>query len=239
MYSVFKREFRSLFCGYRAYAFTAIFAICYLAVRMIYNYMLLYEKVLGISNQEYFLAYLPAAFALAVPVITFSMYDEERKGGVFSFLRSLPLSSKDVFWGKYLSRFALFGVVYLVLVLVDVILGFYSGAPVFTVIYSSACYVLISVAVLSINVFLATVFKNKLLALGVGYATDAVLITFTVIRYMGSHTFLKIFEPMSVIGTYVPSVFGVVDITYIFLWTSLIGGFTYLSYSLLKREIRL
>lgn len=237
MFSVFKREFRSFFCGYKAYSFTAIFAVCYLAVRMLYNYMLLYEKVMGLSNQEYVLAFLPAAFVLATPVITFSMYDEERKGGVFSFLRSLPLSAKDVFLGKYLSRFALFGIVYTVLILVDIILGFYSGAPVFSLIYSDICYILIFVAILSLNVFLATVFKNKFVALGVGYGIGAVLITLTFVRYTGTHTLLKILEPISIIGAYSSSVFGIVDVSYLFLWISLGGLFTVLSYIFSKKEI--
>lgn len=239
MFSVFKREFKSLFCGYRAYSFTAIFALCYLAIRMIYNYMLLYDKLLGLSNQEYILTLLPAAFALAVPVVTFSMYEEERKSDVFSFLRSLPLSEKDIFWGKFLSRAALFGVAYVGLIIIDVVLGFYSGAPVLTVMYSAVSYVLICTVLLSINVFLATAFKNKFVALGVGYAINVILIIFTIVRHIGSHTLLKILEPVSILGTYVPSVFGVVDISYLFLWISLGGIFTYLSYEFIKKEIRL
>ena len=239
MFSVFKREFKSLFCGYRAYSFTAIFALCYLAIRMIYNYMLLYDKLLGLSNQEYILALLPAAFALAVPVVTFSMYEEERKSDVFSFLRSLPLSEKDIFWGKFLSRAALFGVAYVGLIIIDVVLGFYSGAPVLTVMYSAVSYVLICTVLLSINVFLATAFKNKFVALGVGYAINVILIIFTIVRHIGSHTLLKILEPVSILGTYVPSVFGVVDISYLLLWISLGGIFTYLSYEFIKKEIRL
>ena len=102
MLSVFKREIKALFCGYKAYSFIAIFALCYLAVRMMYSYMLLYENIYGFLNQEYILALLPGAFALAVPLITFSMYDDERKKNVFYFLRSLPISDSEIFWGKYL-----------------------------------------------------------------------------------------------------------------------------------------
>ena len=239
MLSVFKREFRSLFCGYRAYSFTAIFAICYLAVRMIYNYMVLYDRLLGFINQEYILALLPAAFALAVPVITFSMYEEERRGDVFSFLRSLPISDGDVFWGKYLSRAALFGVVYSGLILIDVFLGFYSGVSVFTVIYSVVSYVLICFALLALNIFLACAFENKFVALGVGYGITGLFITLTLTRYMGSHILLKFFEPMSVLGSYTSVVFGVIDVSYIALWISLGGLFTYLSYYFIKKEIRL
>ena len=239
MLSVFKREIKSLFCGYKAYSFIAIFALCYLAVRMMYSYMLLYENIYGFLNQEYILALLPGAFALAVPLITFSMYDDERKKNVFYFLRSLPISEAEIFWGKYLSRIALFGASYAVLLVIDAILGFYGASPVFTLIYSSACYVIICAAVLSLNIFLATVFKNKFIALGVGYGLSAVLIALTLTYYSMPMALREIAQTLSVFGTYTAAVFGVVDIAYLFLYVSLGGLFTYLSYALVKKEIRL
>lgn len=239
VFSVFKRELRAMFCGYRAYAFIAVFAICYLAVRMIYNYMLLYENVYGFTNHEYILALLPAAFAFAAPVVTFSMYNEERRNNVFSFLRALPLDGRAVFLGKYFSRLALFGAVYAVMVIIDVILGFYSGAPIFTAVYSAVGYILISMLMLSLNVFLATVFKNKYIALGVGYGISFVLTVLTVVRYSMTHVLCEIFEPISVFGTYTTAVFGDIDLAYIFLWVSLSALLTYLSYVFIKKEIKL
>ena len=238
MISVFKREFKSLFCGYRAYSFMAIFALCYLAVRMVYNYLLLYDKTYGLLNQEYILVLLPAAFALAVPVITFSMFEEERRGALIPFLRSLPLTENDLFLGKCLSRVALLGVVYSALIIIDVLLGFYSGAPAFTLIYSIISYLLISFLMLALNIFLACACKNKFIALGVGYGINAILITITIIRYVGSRTFFRILEPMSIFGTYSTAVFGVLDLSYVFLWISLCGLFAYLSYVTFKKEFR-
>lgn len=239
MFSVFKRELRSLFCGYRAYAFTAIFAIGYLTVRMIYNYMLLYDNIYGFMNQEYILTMLPVSFALATPVITFSMYDNERKKDVFSFLRSLPLTATGVFFGKYLSRAALFGMVYLALTVIDVVLGFYSGAPIGTILYSALSYILICNCVLAVNVFLASVIKNKYVSLGVGYGVTAALTALTVTCYSMPRILIKIVTPISLFGTYTSSVFGMVDISYLFLWLSVGALFICLSYVFFKKEIKL
>ena len=239
VFSVFKRELRAMLCGYRAYTFIAVFSICYLAVRMIYNYILLYDNIYGFMNHEYILMLLPAAFAFAVPVLTFSMYSEERTNNVFSFLRSLPLSNRDVFFGKYLSRFALFGATYAVMLVVDVVLGAFGGAPIFTVMYSVLCYILIAAVMLSMNIFLATVIKNKYLALGVSYGISAILTVLTVTRYSMPRLLCEIIEPISIFGTYTTAVFGAVDIVYIFLWLSLSALFTYLSYVFIKKEIRL
>ena len=239
MFSVFKREFRSLFCGYRAYAFTAVFAIGYLAIRMIYNYMLLYDNIYGFMNHEYILMLLPASFALAAPIITFSMYDNERKKDVFSFIRALPLTDKGVFFGKYLSRLALFGVVYLALTVIDAILGFYSGAPILTVLFSAASYILICNCVLAVNVFLASVIKNKYVSLGVGYGVMAALTTLTLTRYSMLRILNIIVTPISLFGTYTSSVFGMVDIAYLFLWLSVSALFICLAYIFIRKEIKL
>ncbi len=239
MFSVFKRELRSLFCGYRAYAFTAVFAIGYLAIRMIYNYMLLYDNIYGFMNHEYILTLLPATFALAAPIVTFSMYDNERKKDVFSFLRSLPLTDKGIFFGKYLSRLTLMGIVYLILTVIDVVLGFYSGAPILTVLFSAVSYILICNCILAVNVFLASAIKNKYVSLGIGYGITAALTALTLTRYSMPRILTEIVTPISLFGTYTSSVFGMVDIAYLFLWLSVSALFICLSYIFIKKEIKL
>ena len=204
---------------------------------MMYNYMLLYENIYGFMNQEYVLALLPVAAVFATPLLTFTMYEEERKKNVFSFLRSLPLSVKDIFLGKLLSRLALLGAVCIGLTVIDAFLGFYSTSSIITVAYSAVSYFLVCAVILFLNIFLATAFKNKLLSVGVGYGIGIVLAFFTFIRYMGGHAFFNIIEPTAFLGTYASAAFGVVDLSYIFLWLSLGGLFTFLSYRCFKKEI--
>ena len=95
MIAIIKRELRALIFSWRSYAFIAIFAVCSCALRLMYNYMSLYDVIYGFINHEYILTFLPAALALAVPVITFSAYENERKNEVFSFLRSLPVKATE------------------------------------------------------------------------------------------------------------------------------------------------
>lgn len=217
----------------------AIFAVCFCVVRMVYNYMLLYDVIYGFINHEAILVFLPVAVAMAIPVLTFSMYESERKKDVMSFLRSLPLRSGDVIFGKYLSRLVVLVGVYIVTVLIDIILGFYSGSHILTVVYSSVCYLLISVCVLSVNVFLASVCKNRFVALGIGYGVAVILTVLTALRYFVPHTLLEIMTPISLFGTYVSAVFGMVDIASLFMWLTVSGLFIYLSYIFVKKEIRL
>ncbi|MBQ8850325.1 MAG: hypothetical protein IJ011_08360 [Clostridia bacterium] len=238
MIAVLKRELKSLFCGYRGYAFIAVFAVGYCVIRMIYNYMLLYDNIYGFINHEYILMLLPAVFALAIPVMTFSMYENERKKDVFAFLRSLPLTSENIVFGKYLAKLLVFGVTYAVIIVVDCVLGFYSGSSVLTVIFSIISYLLICNCILAVNVFFASVFKNKFAALGAGYGIAIAFTALTVLRNFMSHIWSEIVTPISIFGTYVPSAFGVIDIASLFLWLSVGGLFIYLSYASMKKEIK-
>ena len=169
MITMYKRELRALYLGYRGYTFTAVFAVLYCAVRMVYNYFNIYKTSLGYFNAEYMLTFLPAAFALAVPVITFSIFERERKDESFTFLRSLPLRTRDVLLGKYFSLLTAFFIPYVLLIVLDLVLGAYSGVALLTVVLSHISYVLICNAMLSVSFFCAAFVKNRIVALLISY----------------------------------------------------------------------
>ena len=182
MMTIYKRELRALYLGYRGYTFTAVFAILYCAVRMVYNYFNAYAISLGYFNAEYMLTFLPVAFALAVPVITFSVFERERSDEAFTFLRSLPVKSASVTLGKYFSLLTAFVIPYVLLIVLDLILGAYSGVAVLTVVLSHVAYILICNAILAVSFFCAAFIKNKHAALAVSYGISLGYIGFYVLR---------------------------------------------------------
>lgn len=239
MFAIIKRELRALIFSWRAYAFVAIFAVCSCALRLMYNFMSLYDSIYGFINHEYILTFLPAALALAVPVLTFSAYENERKNETFSFLRSLPLKATDIIFGKYLAFVALFGAVYAVMTLIDVILGFYTGTDILTAILSVICFLLLANVILAVNMLFSAVFKNRYAALGAGYAVSAVLIALTATRYFMPMLINNVITQASVFGSYTSVLFGLLDISSVVLWLSLGGLFIYLYYLVMKKEIKL
>ena len=239
MFSIYKRELKSFFCGYRGYAFTALFVLLTFAIRMVYNYMALYDSIYGFINHESVLAFLPAAFAIAAPILTFSIYENERKKDVFAFLRSLPLKATDIIFGKYLAALTVFACVYAVTLAVDLILGFYSGSAVLSVLLSIFGFILICNAILALDTFLAAVCKNKYLALGLSYGISAALVVLTVFRYSLPKILNDVITPFAVFGGYTSFVFGLLDLSPLVIWISVGGLFVYLTYLVMKKEIRL
>ena len=99
-------------------------------------------------------------------------------------------------------------------------------------------YIFIANCLLAINVFIASVCKQKIVALIVGYGVSAVFTVLTAVRFSVSHTVAEILTPLSLFGTYTSGVFGMIDISYVILWISVGGVFAYLSYLFMKKEIK-
>ena len=238
MFTIYKRELRALYLGYRGYAFTAIFAVLYCVVRMVYNYFNSYALTLGYFNAEYMLTFLPVAFALAVPVITFSVYEKERKEDAYTFLRSLPIKASSVTAGKYLALLTSFIVPYAVLTAIDFILGTYSGAAVATVALSLLSYVLICNAFLAISFFCATMLRNKFAALGVSYGISLGCVgLYALSQLLPVGMWREMLLKVSLVGTYTSVVFGRFDITALILWLRIGAAFLWLSFAASKKEM--
>ena len=239
MIAIIKRELRAHLFSWRSYAFIAIFALCSCALRMMYNYMSLYDVIYGFINHEYILTFLPAALALAAPILTFSAYENERKKETFVFLRSLPLKGTDIIFGKYLAVAALFGATYAVMTLIDIVLGFYKGTDILTAIFSIVCFLLLANVIISMNMMFSALFKNRYIALGAGYAAAIAFIALTVARYLMPMLLTDIVTQISALGAYTSVLFGLLDISSIVLWLTLGGLFVYIYYIVMKKEIKL
>ena len=238
MITVYKRELRSLYLSYRGYAFTAVFAVLYCAVRMVYNYFNSYALSLGYFNAEYMLTFLPAAFALAVPIMTFSVYERERSDEAYTFLRSLPIKPASVTAGKYMALFTAFLIPYLVLIVIDIVLGTYSGTAVATLIISLVSYILICNAVLAVSFYCSAVLKKKFVALGVSYGiTVGYIGLYALAQALPVGIWREMLLKISMVGTYTSTVLGRFDLTSLILWLSVGAVFLWMSFAASQKEM--
>ena len=214
MLSVFHRQCKAFFHSWRFYGFMAGFFALLGALMMIFHVSYQY------SNVEYLLSYLTIVLALLLPILTSFIFKEERKGSLARFLRSLPISARDVVLGKYLSLLSLLGAISFLLLLLPMLLGLWGE-----VYYPSAYmavfgFLLFGVAMLSVDFFLALCFQNHWVSLAVSYAVTLSLVA---MGYLSSHLpeFLGIVvERVSMFGAFAPFVFGIVDLRSIGLYLS-------------------
>ena len=244
MFSVYKRELKSLFTCYRGYTFAAVFMIAFCLLRMFYHYVnmtevqLPLETLLGFATSEYSLAFLPVVFALTAPLLTFGIFASEREKNATSFLRTLPLSVKDIVFGKYLAVLTAVAVPYAFLALLSWMLGFYDNGNALTVIINILAYFLVCVTVLSIYFFVSSLCKNKLLALGIELGIGILLTVLIATRYFVPRILTKIFEFLSIIASHESSIYGILDISALVMWVTLSVLFVCLAYLFVKKEMR-
>ncbi len=235
MLSVFKREMRAMFCTWRGYGFIAMFCVNYCLMRLVYNFLSLYGNVYGAMHYESIFWVLPASLIVSIPHLTFLMLDHERRKGTFSFLNSLPLKKRDIFFGKYLAAGTLILSVYAVLLAVDALLGFYGGADILTLIFIIWGFILIANLLLAVNMLCCVVFKNRIAALAIGYGVGVGFNAFTMCLYLVPKTVSEIVSPLSLFGAYIPLSLGLLDIAAFVLWLTVGGVLVFIAYMLFKR----
>lgn len=238
MLTIFKRELKSFFTSYRGYLFLAIFAIGFCSVRLVYDYAALYADIYGYVGIESLLVYLPLSFVFASPVLTFSMFENERKKEVYGFLRSLSFNARDIAFGKYLAALALFSISFIATAVASWLLGFYSGADTFVILISLLAYFLVCVTFLSLNAFIAAICKNKFVALAVSYGIAVASTLLVIFGGAMPRALSTIAKYLSIVGLYELSSFGILDISAVVLWISVSGAALVAYYMLVKKEMK-
>ena len=239
MFAYFKREIRGLFVGYKAYSFMAIYLIGIIVLRTLYHYLYMLERVEGFMSIEYVLTFIPAIFAAAVPLLTFNVLEEERRRGVKGFLRSLPISASDVFMAKYLSLLSMLVIVFAIDALVSWIMGFFGGASGTSTLIYLVAYFLVCHAIMSIQLLIGVLFKNKYVSFAVSYLASAVLITLVATKKYMPVAVERVVSSVSLIGAFTPALFGSLDLASYILWISTSVASLVLAYLFMKKNTEL
>lgn len=214
MISVFHRECKSFFHSWLFYgvltAFLAALGLLVVIFHGTYEY----------SNVEYLLYRLMIVLSLLLPLLTSFAFREERKRGVARFVRSLPLSDREIVLGKYLSLFAILCGMSLLLLLLPIFLGFFGGVHYASAYMAIFGFFLFGFAILSVDLFFALCFKNHWVALSVSYGVTGVLIALTYLSSSLSNTLGEILASVSLFGIYAPFIYGITDLRTVGLYLS-------------------
>ena len=214
MISVFHRQWKAFF---HSWMFFAVCAALFAALGVL---VVTFHGAYGYSNVEYLLFLLMVVFSLLLPLLTSFVFKEERKRSIQRFLRTLPLSERDVVLGKYLSFLALIGGFSAILLLLPMLLGLWG-----TVNYASAYmaifgFFLFALALLSVNFFLALCFKNPWISLSVSYGVTALLIAQIYLTDLLPSAIGDVLESFSLFGVYAPFIYGITDLRAVVLYLS-------------------
>jgi ABC-2 type transport system permease protein len=228
-----KREMRSYFDSPVAY----IVLVTFLLVSGWMYFSALF--LTGQADMRTFFAPSPFSptmlLVVLAPAVTMRLIAEERKTGTLELLMTLPVSDRDVVWGKFLAAFGLLTValsgtcVYAVTVRG---LGRLDIGPVFT---GYVGLLLFSASLLSVGLLCSVLTRNQIVAFIVGFLVCAALYFVYWLQFFLPQTLAPIVEFMSVSFHLDNLARGVIDTRDVLYYLTLTSGCLYMAQRALSR----
>ncbi len=169
--AVFKRELKGYFATPVAYVFLVIFLFfsSYLTFRSGF-YEMRQADLLS------FFAHLPLLFVFMVPCTAMRLWSEERKTGSIELLLTLPITTTQAVWGKFIAAWAFLGIA-LLLTFPMPLTVYYLGKPdTGLIIVGYLGSFLMAGAYLAIGSFFSALSKNQVISFILSVVACAILV---------------------------------------------------------------
>lgn len=169
MLAIYKRELRTYFSslfGYVYLAFYLLFAGLFTAVICLFG---------RASSIELSYGYTSFVFLLSVPLLSLKGFAEERRQKTDLLLRTLPVKSCHLVFGKYLAMITLTGLGQLFGFAATVILSFYGKINLTASVCATLAFFLCGCALVAIGLFLSSLWENLLVCALTTFATMLVI----------------------------------------------------------------
>ncbi len=174
-------------------------------------FMTLYHFYVGNTRYEIILGSVMLAIACMLPLWTVSRFCRECREGEIGFLRLLPLTSEQIFFGKILGSVTLLGGAFLILAVFPVVLSFFGGKNFLSAYVSLIVAFLLGCALLFILTLVAMLCRKKWMALAVSYGVVAVLFVLARISAVLPDSAATVVSYLSLFGALEPYALSVFD----------------------------
>ena len=159
MWAVLKKEFKTYFLSPIGYVFVGVF----LAIFSLLFYITIIQQ--GVTTFQYLFYYsVMYSVIFVIPLLTMRTFSEERKNGTEQLLLTSPRSITEVTLGKF------FGAVLVILIPIIFsfiylgILCFFKTPDMATVLVSMFGFLLVSMAYISLGIFISSLTENQIIA---------------------------------------------------------------------------
>lgn len=157
---ILKREWKAYFNSPVAYVFIVIF----LALNGFFTFNVSRFFESGQANLDRFFFWHPWLYLILVPAVAMRLWAEERRTGTLELLLTMPVSTAQAIWGKFLAAW-LFVALALALTFPVVATAYYLGdpdpGPIFTGYFGSA---LLAAAYLAVGSLTSALTRNQVIS---------------------------------------------------------------------------
>lgn len=184
MIAVLEHELKSYFHSLTAYVFGA-FLLLFIGVGS-----MLYNLQAAVSNFEFVLSFSTLVFVVIVPILTMRVIAEERKQKTDQLLYSLPISTTQVLFGKYLALLVVYLIPLCIISAYPLIFSRYGDVYLPTSYGSIVAFFVLGAALIALGVFISSITENQGFAAGIGIA--AILLNYfsvSLVEYVSATSF--------------------------------------------------
>jgi ABC-2 type transport system permease protein len=185
----------------------------------------------GLVLQGYFM-FIATLLLFVVPMLTMSVFAEERKRGTIELLMTSPVTETQIVLGKFFGSLTFLAAMLLPTV-VPIIFMYFFSQPHFRVTIVLGSYLgalLIGGSLMAIGTFISSLTENQIIAAVLTFVLFLLLWIIEIITPSGtSATASTVFNYLSVVRPFQDFVRGVIDTTSIVYYFSLMGFFVFLT----------
>ena len=195
MIAVFKREWRAFFRSLRG------LALCGAFVFLTGLFVTVHHFIYGATAYEEVLSLLSVGVAILLPALTIPLLCGDR-GGEEELFALLPLTARDVLWGKYLFALSILGLMTGILGACPLLLGYLAPVNLLSAYAALLGFALLELALLSAFLFLSFSLKKRWAAYAVSYGILAAAVALQALSGYLTGMAKRIVETVSVFGAF-------------------------------------
>ena len=232
MGAIFKRELRSYFYSPLGYVFLIVM---WLASGYFFTFMLLNQ----VSLIEYVFQNLMSIVMIIIPILTMRLMSEEKKLKTDQLLFTSPVHTSGVVWGKYFAALIMFLIGIATTLIFIVILATFTTPNWNIFLGNFIGLAVLGGALISIGLFISSLTENQMIAAIISFAVMLMITMFDMIAQMipPSLSFLAtILRELSFTSRYNDFVSGILNISHVLFFVSIIVVFNFLTVRLLERK---
>ncbi len=232
MGAIFKRELRSYFYSPLGYAFLVVM---WVAGGYYFTYML----ANSVSYVEYIFQSLLSIVMMVIPILTMRLLSEDKKLKTDQLLFTSPVNTGGVVWGKYFAALVMFLIGIASTIIFIVILATFTTPNWNIFLGNFIGLALLGGAVISIGLFVSSLTENQMISAIVSFAVMMFIFMFDTIAQMipPSLSFIStIIKELSFTSRYNDFVSGILNISHLVFFISVIVVFNFLTIRLLERK---
>ncbi len=229
--AIIKKEFKSYFLSPIGYIFVAVFLVLS-SMPFTSGVLATQQADIGAVFSDFSLLYL-----FLISILTMKLFAEEKNKKTDQLLLTSPVSITEIVLGKYLAAMAVFGVTVLVSFVYPIIMSMYANPSFGEILGSYLGFILLWGSLISVGVFISSLTESQTIA---GVFTFAALFVIYCMAWFTSNIqielFQKVFSWLDVFARYTEFQNGIIDITSVVYYLSVIFVFLFLTVRVIDKR---